>query len=96
MSLRSIKKRTDWEQMGKEVEALITRLRKKPKKSGYGLYDHPLSILMGYQEGDINHNEAIKALEKWKDEEVKNALSAREDPLVHAESQRDMRLRMGF
>lgn len=94
MSLRSIKKRTDWEQMTKEVAALIARLRRKPNKLGYQC--HPGSILNAYREGDITFNKAVKELERWKDWKVQEALLAREKPIIHSESQRDMRLRMGF
>ena len=94
MSLRSIKKRTDWEQMEKEVAALIARLRRKPQKLGYQC--SPGGILNAYREGDITINKAVKELERWKDRKVKDAIWAKEQPAVVAESQRDMRLRMGF
>lgn len=94
VSLRSIRKRTDWGQMEKEVAALIARLRRKPQKLGYQC--SPGGILNAYREGDITFNKAVKELERWKNRKVQNALSVREEPLIHAESQHDMRLRMGF
>lgn len=94
MSLRSISKRTDWEQMTKEVYALIARLRRKPLKLGYQCF--PGGILNAYREGDLTFKGAVKALENWKDREVQKALVTNEEPVIHVESQHDMRLRMGF
>lgn len=93
-SLRSIKKRTDWGRMEKEVFALISRLRRKSHKLGYQC--SPGGIINAYRDGDITFNKAVKELEGWKDRKVKDALFAKEQPLVVAESQRNMRLRLGL
>ena len=94
MSLRSIRQRTDWEQMAKEIVALIARLRQKPQKLDYPF--SPEGILNAYRGGDITFNKAVKRLEAWKNRKLREAFSAKEEPLMVAESQHDHRLRMGF
>lgn len=56
--------RTDWENMVKEVGALIQRLQAKPVKLAYSFT--PGSILNAYREGDLSFNEAVERLEQWK------------------------------
>ena len=77
-SLTSIKKRTDWSKMSKEVRALITRLRRRPQKLGF-IQCSPGGILNAYREGDITFNRAVKELERWKDNEIKEALLKEKD-----------------
>jgi hypothetical protein len=69
-------------------------LQKKPKKIGY--QSSPGDILNAYREGDITFEEAVKELEAWKFRKVKDALLAKKESPIVIESQREMRLRMGF
>jgi hypothetical protein len=85
-----------WQGIVCGVNALMHILKRKPRKFKLGLICNPGGILNAYREGDLTFDQATKELEAWKDRKVRDALSAQEEPLVHSESQRDMRLRMGF
>ena len=61
-----ISKRTDWDQMIKEVKSLIEGLRYKPKSKKALHYLDPGSILNAFREGDLTFDEAITELKKWK------------------------------
>jgi hypothetical protein len=64
--LGDIGKRTDWDVMAEEVNALIGRLRRKPKNAKCGVGLSSGSILNAYVEGDITFKQAVKMLEQWK------------------------------
>jgi len=52
-----------WEEKTEQLNKLHAELQQKPaaEKRGYGL--HPGGILNAYREGDLNFDEAIKALQ---------------------------------
>ena len=89
MTQQSINKRTDWQQMEKQILALIRRLRKKPEELKVTYQRSPGGILSAYTCGDINFEKAMKEFEDWKKRTT-------EPVSVVCESQRDMRLGLGF
>ena len=63
-----VSKRTDWEEMAKQIRVLVKRLNQKPKKNGFVCA--PGGILNAYREGDLSHNQAVRELGHWKDREL--------------------------
>ena len=62
-----LSKRTDWDEMSKEVLNLIKRLRKKPKSKKLAYQISPAGILNAFCEGDLTFAQAKKELGKhWK------------------------------
>lgn len=67
-TIAEISKRTDWEQMTREVNALIKRLRRKPVKNAIQL--SPQGILNAYREGDLAFTRAVRELNRWRERSV--------------------------
>lgn len=60
MSTQATSQRTDWEQMEREVAALIARLGQRPVKRGY--FPNPGSVLIAYTQGDATFGAAVERL----------------------------------
>jgi hypothetical protein len=59
-------KRTDWQQMIQEVNALNRRLQKKPRELKLGYQCSSGGILNAYREGNLTFRGAVAALKRWR------------------------------
>jgi hypothetical protein len=59
-------KRTDWNEMQKELNALHSRLQKKPRTEKKGYIRSPGDTLNAYMAGDIGFKKAVAKLNQWK------------------------------
>ncbi len=64
--MADVSKRTDWEEMKKEVIALIKRLQQKPEEERRDFDLEPGSILNTYREGDLTFGNAVAKIKEWR------------------------------
>jgi hypothetical protein len=69
----------EWNELMNEVNELARVLRNKPAALKIGHSMHPGSILNAYREGDLNFDESVTALSKWKSLSLTPAQHAAEE-----------------